>query len=211
MIRMGTERKGSTMGYEEEFLPVKQFDDLYYACINAGKCYEAGENEKGYPFVSDAFRAMRDYILYGVEKAEVRDISQSSVLSDLSQRNYQLFCSNQIDSSIDITSDNPYIALQEEVGKFYRYYARGISSATLEKFENSLSGIGGGESGRPQRGALDFVYGIGLIGMFFLAGLVFLLIFIFGENKQYFFVGAVLAYVFAIIFLLAWLNSKKDK
>ena len=47
--------------------------------------------------------------------------------------------------------------------------------------------------------------------MFFLAGLVFLLIFIFGENKQYFFVGAVLAYVFAIIFLLAWLNSKKDK
>lgn len=176
------------MGYSDNFLCVKQFWELYDACMAAGNAFENGEGEEIMPNVNRAFDEMKR-ILEEEGGAGATDLigPNGTLLTDLSKRNYAQYCSKSqsyVDDPFAVFKDgvetdstrrnNAFFALQEEVEKFAKYYVRGSRPNTIaEAGSGSTDGV---HLNRHDRNRSDVAFGIVFSAGMLLIGVVLLII-----------------------------------
>jgi len=175
------------MGYSEDFLCVKQFAELYDACMSAGNAFENGESDNIMPNVNRAFDEMKN-ILEEIGGAGAKDLTGPSgtLLTDLSKRNYVQYCTSQYvddpfdilknsEASVDTTKvNNAFFALQEEVNKFAQYYVRGSRPTSIAEVGSSSND--GVHLNRQDRNRSDTAFGIVFSAGMLLIGVVLLII-----------------------------------
>ncbi|MBP5490008.1 MAG: hypothetical protein J6Y10_05355 [Lachnospiraceae bacterium] len=200
------------MGYSEDFLCVKQFDRLYEVCMAAGQAFEEGERNAIFENVTKGFDEMKRIL---EDKAGTNAYAllgpDSDFLSELSKRNYTMYCSSEtkVEDSWDIlvsgndesardsnAANNAFYALQEEVSKFAQYYVRGARPNSIAEIDSEAHD--GYHLDRNARGLSDIAFAVIFAGGMFLTGIVFLMISLFSQRSDLTITGLVFM-VFAVI------------
>ncbi|MBR7021193.1 MAG: hypothetical protein IKI15_09085 [Lachnospiraceae bacterium] len=202
------------MGYAEEFMCVKQFPDLYEACMAAGEAFEESRQDDVLKNIHKAFDEMKNILeeRSGI-KAHILLGEEGTFLSDLSKRNYEMYSSTEPIEEEDPWealkeaetkskavgseyANNAFCALQEEVSKFAKYYVRGARPNTIEEAKSTVTD--GFHLSRKDRNKTDDAFGIIASGGMLLTGIILLIISAVGGRSQLMMIGLVFI-VFAAV------------
>ena len=201
------------MGYAEEFMCVKQFPELYEACMAAGDAFENSRKDEVLPNVNKAFDEMKNILeeRSGV-KAHILIGEEGNFLSDLSKRNYQMYStvaaidekdpwtvlkeSEMQSATSSDQANNAFYALQEEVTKFARYYVRGARPNSIEEADTVAND--GFYLSRRDRNRSDDAFGIIASGGMLITGIILLIISATGGRSNLMMIGLVFI-VFAAV------------
>ena len=160
------------------------------------------------PNVNKAFDEMK-YILEN-KGTSGRHLTQpeGTLLTDLSKRNYNLYCSlaekddpftalKKSEAAVDSSgTNNAFYALQEEVRKFAQYYVRGSRPSSIAEVDSRATD--GRHLNRQDRNRSDAAFGVVFSGGMLMVGVILLIISAFKHSSALMMSGLAFI-VFAII------------